>query len=70
VVREIGKNALMTAMFKGVPDSEERASKVVQELTDANINKNHDKHLHREQCEGFGLKIMKFEDDQEMQDAI
>jgi len=68
--REIGKNALRTAMFKDDPDREEKASEVVNVLTNADINKNHSKHLHRKQCEELGLKIKKFEDDQDMQNAI
>ena len=68
--KEIGKNALTAAMFKDDSDKERKANNIVKALTDASVNKNHGKHLHKEQCEEIGLKIVSFESDQDMQDAI
>lgn len=68
--KEIGKNALITSMFKDDPDKESKAGKIVDFLTDASTNKNHDRHLHREECQQAGLKIRHFEADQKMQNAI
>lgn len=55
---------------KDDPDKENKADAIVKFLTDATINMNHGRHLHREECESAGLKIVNFESDQEMQNAI
>ena len=68
--KEIGKNALVTSMFKDDPEREAKADAIVSFLTDADTNRNHGRHLHREECEDAGLKIVNFESDQEMQNAI
>lgn len=68
--KEIGKTALTTSMFKDDPERDDKAQRIVDFLTDADITKNHGRHLHREECAGAGLKIVDFELDQEMQNAI
>lgn len=68
--KEIGKKALMDGMFKDDPEAASKADVIVEGLTDAEKNMNHGKHLHREECEELGLKIMNLETDQEMQDAV
>ena len=68
--REIGTRALKDGMFKSDPEAEKKATSIVQGLLDQDINKNHGKHLHRDECEQLGLKIINLEADQEMQDAV
>lgn len=68
--KEIGKKALITSMFKDDLESERKADQIVTFLTDANINMNHGRHLHREEYEQAGIKIVHFESDQNMQNAI
>ncbi|MCH9807091.1 MAG: S49 family peptidase [Alphaproteobacteria bacterium] len=66
--KEIGKKSLMRGMFEGHDDAEEKADKIVNYFSDATQHKHHSRHIHREECEEVGLKIMNFESDQEMQD--
>ena len=68
--KEIGKKALLSSMLKDDPDREKKAAAIVNFLTDAEINMNHGRHLHREECKQAGLKIIDFESDQDMQNAI
>jgi hypothetical protein len=68
--KEIGEKTLQDAMFKGDADAEKKSKAIVAGLTDPDKNRNHGKHLHREECEELGLKIKHMEDEQEMQDAV
>ncbi|MEQ1549462.1 MAG: hypothetical protein ABL918_12575 [Chakrabartia sp.] len=68
--KEIGEKTLQDGMFKNDPDAAQKANTIVTGLTDPEKNKNHGKHLHRDECEALGLKIMNLESDQETQDAI
>lgn len=68
--KEIGKSALTSAMFKDDPERDEKAKRIVDFLTDASITMNHGRHLHRDECERNGLKVVSFESDQDMQNAI
>lgn len=68
--REIGEKTLQEGMFKNDPEAKDKAKAIVDGLLDPNRNRNHGKHLHREDCEELGLKIRDLEADQEMQDAV
>ena len=68
--KAIGENTLQDGMFKDDPDAEAKSKAIVVGLIDPDKNRNHGKHLHREDCEALGLKIMNLESDQGIQDAI
>ncbi|MCY4258925.1 MAG: S49 family peptidase, partial [Rhodobacteraceae bacterium] len=68
--REIGKRTLKDGMFKGQKNAAARARKIVDGLTDPKKNKNHGKHLHREDCARMGLKIVEIEPHPDIQDAL
>lgn len=68
--KEIGEKTLAEGMFKNDPDSKQISKKIVDGLIDTQRNRNHGKHLHREDCEELGLKIVNLESDQDTQDAV
>ena len=68
--KEIGEKSLKNAMFKDDPEKDEKAKNIIEELADASGNKSHGRHIHRDECEGMGLKVVNFESDQDMQNAI
>lgn len=55
-------------MFANEPDPKRRAMEVSEKLSDI-THKQHDRRISRDKAEKFGLKIVKLEDDQEIQDA-
>lgn len=68
--KEIGERTLTEGMFKDDPDAQTKASNIVKGLTDHSKNRNHGKHLHRDDCEDLGLKIRHVEPDSDIQDAL
>jgi ATP-dependent protease ClpP protease subunit len=61
---------LEKVMFKNKPDRQQRAKKVVRELTNYEKNKGHDRHLHYEDCRKIGLNVKAIERDPEFQDLV
>lgn len=68
--KDFVKSHLETNMFSGDPDAHEKATKVVEALSDVDINKSHSKHIHIDKCDELGLKIERLEDNQEFQEAV
>ena len=68
--KEIGIKALQEGMFSGDPDAITKATRIVESLNDASKNRNHGRHLHREDCEAMGLKIRHVEPEAPLQDAL
>lgn len=68
--RTIVTRWLETGMFKGDADSKIKAQKVVNELQDTKKMLNHSRHLGIYEGEQIGLKIIRLESDQELQDAV
>lgn len=61
---------LASGMFKGERNAKKKAAAVVRKLTDYSGNKAHDRHINIEECESFGLKIKKIEENSEHQDLL
>jgi ClpP class serine protease len=59
-------------MFKKLSKAkrQEAVAKVVDKLTNLGKNKGHDKHFHLAECEAMGLKIVRLENDDKLQDLI
>ncbi|AJP51114.1 SDH family Clp fold serine proteinase [Pseudomonas simiae] len=66
----IVKNWLVSGMFKGDADAVAKADNIVLALNDHAGTKTHSRHLHVEDAVGFGLKVVKLEDDEELQDLV
>jgi ClpP class serine protease len=64
------RNQLEAVMFKGDSRAKKKAERIVKSLTDYKKNKGHDRPIHAEECEGFGLKIKKIEDDPDLQELV
>ena len=61
---------LQTGMFKGDKQALRKAQKIVKELSDSNKTKSHSRHIHIDACEKMGLKIVRLEDDNALQDLV
>ncbi|MGI6099978.1 MAG: SDH family Clp fold serine proteinase [Kiritimatiellia bacterium] len=70
LANEIVLTRLKSVMFKGEPDAEERAKKIVEALNDHEKTKVHARHIDIEKALSFGLKISRLELDNELQDAV
>ena len=57
-------------MFADEVDPESKAGEVATKLSSSTLNKNHSKHLHFEECQGYGLKVVRLEDDQDLQERV
>lgn len=64
------KEWLISGMFEGEEDAEDKANVVLSELGDHSITLSHSRHLSFEKCREIGLKIELLEDDNAMQDAV
>lgn len=67
---EMVKQWLMTGMFKGDRDAEQKANRIVEELGDHLLTKSHDRHISIDRAKELGLKILALEDDNKLQEAI
>lgn len=67
---EIAQSLLMTGMFEGQDDANERASKVVEGLTDNLITKSHARHVSLERAKEIGLRVVELEEHQDLQEAV
>jgi len=61
---------LRTGMFAGESDAEDKAKRIVKDLSDHALTKSHSRHLPIERCEEIGLKITRLEEDQTLQEAV
>lgn len=67
---EVATDSLATGMFRHLPDANERASKVVDELGSHAITKLHSRHIHRGTARGIGLTVTDLESDPALNDAV
>lgn len=67
---EIVFNWLVTGMFSGDHDAANKAAAIVTALNDHAGTKTHSRHLHIEDAQGYGLKVVQLEDDAELQDLV
>lgn len=66
---EMTKELLRTGMFADEED-DTKLDRIVDELGDHAITKSHARHLSADRCEEIGLKVLRLEDDQDMQEAV
>ena len=66
----VARSYLEDFMLKDVPDRTEVARSIVESLTYHTDNKLHTRHIHVDECEKLGLKIMRLESDQELQGLV
>lgn len=67
---EIVQEWLKTGMFKNDPNPDELAERVVKELNNHTDTFAHARHIHMDKAIQLGLKIVKLEDDQQLQDTV
>ncbi|BCS91520.1 SDH family Clp fold serine proteinase [Metallosphaera javensis (ex Sakai et al. 2022)] len=70
LTKEVGKRWLTSYMFQGEQDGEKKAERIVTYLADHNALKSHGNPVPRAKLEELGLKIMRLEDDQKLQDLV
>lgn len=61
---------LMTVMFAGDPQADEKARVIVRRLSSYTTNKTHERHIHLEDCEEVGIVVERLEDDADLQDLV
>lgn len=61
---------LRTGMFQTMKKPEAKIKKILTELGDHAINKNHARHLSLAKCKEIGLKVVPLEADPDLQDAV
>lgn len=63
---------LLSNMFSNIDTAKAKAtvSKIIKELADHALTKSHSRHLSMERCRQIGLKIIAFEDNPDLQDAV
>jgi hypothetical protein len=57
-------------MFNGDADAVQKADNIVVALNDHAGTKTHSRHLHIDDAIGFGLKVVKLEEDPALQDLV
>ena len=68
--KEIVQEWLETGMLKGQRNRKQKASTIVEGLTNAATNKSHSRHIGYDRARQIGLIIRRLEDDQKLQDAV
>jgi Serine dehydrogenase proteinase len=68
--KEFVQKNLEDNMLAGESDAKNKATKIVEALSDIDTTKSHSRHIHIDDCIKFGLKIEKLEDNQVLQDAV
>ncbi len=68
--QEMVADWLKTGMFKGLKTAESKIKKVINELGDHALTKNHARHLSMDTCKKIGLKIEPLEKDKKLQDLV
>lgn len=61
---------LTDVMFHGDTDAKTKAHHAVRKLSSFQGNKTHNRHIHFDEAQSFGLKVFAIEDDQELQDLV
>ena len=61
---------LRTGMFANDERSDDKVSRILDELGDHALTKSHARHLSIERCREMGLSVVALEDNQELQDAV
>ncbi len=67
---DIVKDWLMSGMFLGEQDSEQKASHVCDELNNHQTTYTHSRHIHLDKAQRIGLKVVELEADQVLQDLV
>ena len=68
--KEIVVEWLISGMFKGEENVQEKAERIFKELGDHALTKSHARHLSLAKCTEIGLKVSPLEQDLELQDAV
>jgi ClpP class serine protease len=64
------RQQLEQVMLAGEPNAKKKARQIVKELADYTGNGTHARHIPLDECERIGLKIVRLEDDPELQDLV
>ena len=67
---EMVKEWLLSCMFSGQPDAEQKVSNILEELSDHALTKSHARHLSFAKCKQMGLDVLALEDNPDLQDAV
>jgi hypothetical protein len=67
---EFVQEQLTRFMFADDPKAKQKAKRSCKALSDYTRNKSHDRHIHAEECEKIGLKILRLEEDNQLQDLV
>ena len=63
--------SLQENMFANDPDKDSKAAQIVMKLTDFSGNRAHERHINIDECiNDLGLRVIRLEDDQELQDIV
>ena len=68
--KEVVQEWLKAAMLKGQRRAAGKAKKIVGALSDHEATRSHSRHIHIDDCIKMGLKIVKLEDDNTLQDLV
>ena len=64
------KQWLMDNMFDGIPNADDKADNVVENIGSHALTKSHSRHLHIDYLRNLGLNITALEDDAKLQDKV
>lgn len=67
---QLVEKQLIDVMFDGQTNANQSAKKIVKGLNDYSGNKSHGRHLHYDKLAAMGLKLVKLEDDNKLQDLV
>jgi ATP-dependent protease ClpP protease subunit len=67
---DVTKEWLRSGMLAGDPDVAAKADSIVKELSDHALMLSHSRHLSAEKCEAIGLKVVRLENEQKLQEAF
>lgn len=68
--KEIVEQWLISGMLKGTSKAKAKAKKIVERLSDHTATRSHARHIHIDDCIKMGLKIVRLEDDKQLQDLV
>jgi membrane-bound ClpP family serine protease len=61
---------LLSGMLNGEKDADKTAKQIIDELANHAITKSHSRHISVDRCEELGIKVVRLESDDELQDAV
>lgn len=67
---EMVREWLMNGMLALDPEKVRKVNEILTEIADHSLNLSHNRHLSAEKCRAIGLKVLKLEDDDALQDAV